>query len=363
MKFASFCCRKQAGRASVLARRSPACILRLASTLALPKGSHSIFSQQELVGGVRFAVAWIVTMGAAVWASGETVTLKDEVYVKGPKVLLGDVAIVEGADADYLKTIEIAPAALPGATRRLNAALVRSQLTKAGVDESAVEFRGSRHVMATTMHLAVTRGMIAEGLREYIRHEMPWEPDATIVEVMSPPSDYVVSDGDVDFRWVPNPQYRYLGLGSFRGEILVDGRVEKTFYTKANIATYEQVVVAATAIRRGDALSSANLRLENRELSALKGALFFSLADVKGYVAKSTIFQGQVITPRKVAAPVLVKRNQIVAVEITIGALTIRARARSLSQAAAGDLLRALNLRSKEEFAGVLRADGVLIVD
>ncbi len=315
------------------------------------------------VRGIRVAVAWGATMFVAAWAMGETVTLKEEVYVRGPKVLLGEVAIVEGDDAEFLKTIEIAPAALPGATRRLNAALVRSQLTKYGVDESELKFQGSRQVRATTMHLAITKGMIAEGLREYIRREMPWDPDATVVEVMSPASDFLVSDGDVDFRWIPNPQYRYLGTGAFRGEILVDGQVEKSFYAKVKIATYEEVAVAATAIRRGDLLSTANVRLENRELSALKGAAFFSLTDLKGSVAKSTIFQGQVITPRKVAAQILVKRNQIIAVETTIGALTIRARGRSLSQAAAGDLVRVVNLRSKEEFVGVLRADGVLVVD
>lgn len=311
----------------------------------------------------RVTVVLAVVVAAAAWAQGETVTLKEEVYVKGPKVLLGDVAVVEGVDAEYLKTIEIAPAAAPGGVRRLNAALVRMRLLEGGIDESQVDLRGSRNVVARTLHLKITRGMIAEDLREFIRREMPWDPDATIVEVLPPPSDYVVSDGEVDFRWLPNPQYRYLGAGSFRGEILVDGEVEQSFYTKAKIATYEEVVVAAQGIRRGDSLTAANVRLENRELSSLRAGSFFSLEDVKGYVAKSTIMQGQVVTPRRVAPPVLVKRNQIISVETTLGALTIRGRARALTQAAAGDVVKAMNLRSKEEFVGVLRGDGVLVVN
>ena len=309
------------------------------------------------------AVVLAATTGAAFWAHADTITLKEAVYVKGPKVLLGDVAVVEGVDADYLRTIEIVRAAAPGAARRVNAALVRTRLIEGGFDESEVEVRGPRNVVATTLHLKITRGMIAEGLREFIRQEMPWEPDATIVNVLPPPSDYIVSDGEVDFRWVPNPQYRYLGMGSFRGEILVDGQVEKTFYTKASISTYEQVAVATSSIRRGDPLSSANVRLENRELSALKGASFFSLDDVIGYVAKTTIMQGQVITPRKVAPPVLIRRNQLIPVVTTVGALTIRGQARALTQAAAGDVVKAMNLRSKEEFVGILRGDGVLVVN
>ena len=45
---ASSCCGKQTGRASVLASRRLAYILRLAGTLALPTGIHSVFPQQKL---------------------------------------------------------------------------------------------------------------------------------------------------------------------------------------------------------------------------------------------------------------------------------------------------------------------------
>ena len=110
----------------------------------------------------RFRIALVLAgvMAAAAWAQGETVTLKEEVYVKGPKVLLGDVAVVEGVDADYLRSIEIMPAAAPGGVRRLNAALVRTRLLEGGLDESQVDIRGSRNVVATTLHLKITRGMI-----------------------------------------------------------------------------------------------------------------------------------------------------------------------------------------------------------
>ena len=314
----------------------------------------------------RIAILMIATWAAALGvaeARAETVTLKAEVYVKGPRVLLGDVATVSGEDAELLKRIVLAPAAMPGSYRRLNAALVRSRLIEGGLEEWEIEIVGSRQVTATTLHLEVTGGMIAEDLREFIRREMPWDPDATIVEVFAPASKYIVSDGTVDFRWRANPQYQYLGRGSFRGEILVDGQVEKTFFAKAKISTYEEVIIASAAIARGDTISTVNTHLENRELSALKGKPYFALDEIRGYVAKSSIYPGQIITPRKIAPRILVKRNQIIVVETTLGALTISGRGRALNAAAAGELVRAVNETSKEEFSGLLRADGVLVVD
>ncbi len=192
---------------------------------------------------------------------------------------------------------------------------------------------------------------------------MPWDVNAAMVEVVSSSRDFQVSDGEVTIDWRPNPQYDYLGPGTFRGAILVDGEVEETFYSKATVAAYDEVVVAVRPIKRGDRITRSNVRLEKRELSSLRDGAFFSLDDVRGHVARSTIQPGREVTERKIELPTLVKRNQIIAVETRIGGLTIRGRARVLSDGSAGDVLDCMNLNSKEEFVGVLRPDGVLQVD
>lgn len=300
---------------------------------------------------------------SAAAAEPGTITLRDEVYVRGPKVLLGDVALVECRDAAFVKAIELAPAALPGNSKRLDAALLVSRLEHAGVNTAELKLRGARRVLATTLHLEITREMISESLRDFVQTRMPWDLDQTIIEVRPPAQDYVVRDGEVEFRWRRNPQYNYLGSGVFRGEILVDGNVARSFYGRASVETYGDVVVAATDLSRGDLLTSRNLRLEKRELSTLDSGAFFSLVDLQGFVAKSTIFPGQVVTARRVMRPDLVKRNQVILVETAIGSLTIRTRARALADAVAGDLLTCRSLESREEFAGILRRDSVVVVE
>lgn len=49
-----------------------------------------------------------------------TVTVKDSAYVKGPKILLGDVADITGDNAEKLAQVEVAPAALPGTAKRID---------------------------------------------------------------------------------------------------------------------------------------------------------------------------------------------------------------------------------------------------
>ena len=306
---------------------------------------------------VRFAAAWLIAASAA----ADTVTLRDQAFVQGPTVRLGDVAEIHGENAAALADVELVQSAPPGSIKRLTASLVESRLHAEGFG-AAVSVDGARNIAATTMHLEVSRGMLAEDLRAYIEREMPWDMDAAMIDVVMPAADFRVPDGQVSIEWRVDPQYRYLGQGSFRGEILVDGRVEQAVFAKANVAAYDEVVVAVQPISRGDLIGAGNVRLERRELSSLREGVFFDVRDVSGMVAKTTIQPGQALSDRRIAMPILVKRNQYVAVETRIGSLVVRAQARALQDGAAGDFINLENTGSGLEMSGVVRRDGVVEV-
>jgi len=306
-----------------------------------------------------FIVAWVM---AIVSVHADTLTLRDTAYVKGPRIVVGDIARVDGPNADAIRRIEITRAALPGSSKRINAALVETRLRGAGYDDD-VRVDGASQVMAETMHLEVTPGMLAEDLRAYVHREMPWEPDAALVEITPGSRELQVPDGDIEIVWRPNPTYNYLGSGTFSGEVLVDGVPAENIAARATVQAFDHVVVASKPIQRGDRIGRANVHLERRDLSTLRPGAFFSLDDVRGLVAKASIQPGRVVENRRVALPILAKRNQSVAVEIVRGSLVITGRARALEGAAAGDLIECENLHSGERFVGVMRPDGVVQVD
>jgi flagella basal body P-ring formation protein FlgA len=302
----------------------------------------------------------VFLLGVTVHA--DEITLKAEAYVGGPTITLGDIAVVKGPDAAWLKSIEIGPAAVPGAVRRVDAALIQNKIQNAGFDSDEIQVNGKRTTVKT-LSLDVKTGMIAEDLRRFIEKEMPWDSALTLIEVSPPTKGFTVSDGEIDFIWKPSPEYDYLGQGNFRGELIVNGEIEKSFYAKAKIETYQPVLVATTSIARGDSLSQSNTRLEKKELSSLKSDAFFSLTELEGTVARSSIFQGQIINSKKVIPKRIVKRNQIIQVETRVGGIRINARGLALKDGAAGDVLTCRNVSSKEEFTGILQKNGVLLVE
>lgn len=296
-------------------------------------------------------------------ARGDTVTLKGEAYVKGPKVFLGEVAEIQGKNAPVLATVEVATAAFPGNSKRLDVALVESRIKRAGIPLSDLRVKGARSVRATTLHLEITPDMLAEGLRRAIQTEMPWDPSDATIDIVTPQHTFLVPEGAVEFRWRPSTRYHYLGQGAFRGDIYVDGLVKKTVLCKVSVEAYGDVVVAANDIPRGTPVTLADLVLETQALSTAGRGIFQDPAEVVGKVARTTIFPGQIITKRHIAPRKIVKRNQIVTVEARHGCVRVRARARAMSDGYEGDVLTCLNVESKEPFYGIVRKNALVVVE
>ncbi|MFP4502057.1 MAG: flagellar basal body P-ring formation chaperone FlgA [Candidatus Hydrogenedentota bacterium] len=308
---------------------------------------------------IRLLAALLLYAGAA---AADTLTLKSEAFVRGPRVLLGEVAEIEGTRAPELASIELGSAALPGDSKRLQAALVEARIRNAGLDLGDVEVHGAHAVRATTLHMEVTRTMLTSALRAYIESEMPWNPEHAEINILASTSSFRVPDGEVRYEWQASPEYNYLGKGVFRGAVLVDGEEERRFTMKADVEAYGPVVVAATDIPRGYPVSQSALTTEMRALSKLGHGAFTDPRQVTGYVARTNIFPGQEITNRKVKPQELIKRNQMVSVEMQAGTLRVQMQAKALGPAAAGDTIVCENPQSEETVQGVVRNDGVVVV-
>ncbi len=287
--------------------------------------------------------------------------LREEVLVKGPKVFLSDlVEVEEGALADRLAEVEISQAARPGSSKNFNASLVEARLKTAGLKDVSVT--GSARVRATTMHIDISREMVVASLQNHIETEMPWDPATTEVNIPLPLNDIVAPEGDMEIRWRSNPQYRYLGSGAFRGDVLIDGAVYRTVTMRASIEAFHEVVVAATDISRGRPIMASHLELQMMAVSRAPRGAMLHIKDAVGLLARKTIFPGQPITSRNVEAKKVIRRNQMVPVEVRSGRIRIQHRARAMMDGRAGDVIVCTNPSTKQEFQGVVRADGVVEV-
>ena len=143
-----------------------------------------------------WAAAAAMLLAAAQALALNVVALREEAYVKGPSVFLGDVADIQGDDAAALAKLEIVPAASPGAVKRINASLLRSRLVSSGYDVQQFEITGAENVNATTLSIELSKEMLVDDLRRFVVSEMPWDATDATVDIEMPSAGLTVPEGD-----------------------------------------------------------------------------------------------------------------------------------------------------------------------
>lgn len=117
-------------------------------------------------------------------------------------------------------------------------------------------------------------------------------------------------------------------------------------------------LVATRPIAAGALLAHADL---TTVAAVIPGALA-DPADAVGKEARRAIPAGRPIRAEDVAAPAMVERNQIVPLRYAAGGLAIITEGRALARGAEGDVIRVMNLGSRNTVSGRVLADGSIQV-
>lgn len=117
-------------------------------------------------------------------------------------------------------------------------------------------------------------------------------------------------------------------------------------------------VVPVRAIRGQSVISAEDVALSDEQVP---GALA-ALDAVIGREARITLYPGRPILKGQVGAPALVERNQLVRMTYAEGGLSITADGRVLDRGGVGEIVRVMNLASRQIVSGVVTQAGTVEV-
>lgn len=115
-----------------------------------------------------------------------------------------------------------------------------------------------------------------------------------------------------------------------------------------------EVVVAGRTIPARTLIAAEDLLLRDMEVP---GAVT-DPAEIVGMEARVALYANRPIRPGDVGFPAIVERNQIVPLVYRGGSLTITTEGRALDRAGPGDVIRVMNLSSRNTVMAVIGADG-----
>ena len=118
------------------------------------------------------------------------------------------------------------------------------------------------------------------------------------------------------------------------------------------------IVVATRTIRPQSVITAQDI--ERRD-GTVTGAV--SSADlVVGQEARAAIYPGRPILFAQIGPPAIVERNQILTLVFQEGTLTISTEGRALGRGAAGEMIRVMNLASRNTVTAIVGQDGAAYV-
>jgi flagella basal body P-ring formation protein FlgA len=116
--------------------------------------------------------------------------------------------------------------------------------------------------------------------------------------------------------------------------------------------------VLSRAVDKGQLLSEADFTLAPLGAGAARGAV--AVAEASGMEAARRLQAGAPVRATDIIRPQLVRRGEPVTITVVDGGLRITAQGRALSNGAAGDLVRVVNLSSSRTLDGIVEKAGVV---
>ena len=136
-----------------------------------------------------------------------------------------------------------------------------------------------------------------------------------------------------------------------------------SLHVPLELKAYENVVVAAQPILRGQIITAGNVAKEEREVTRLNQGYFSKPNLVVGSIAKRSIATHQVILPRSLSTPKLVNKGESISIQAISSGLSIKAMGIALADGSLGDLIQVKNSKTQRVVEGRISAPGQIVIN
>lgn len=133
-------------------------------------------------------------------------------------------------------------------------------------------------------------------------------------------------------------------------------------YVPARIARFREVAVASGYIGRGTRITGDQVTLAERNVTDWNRGFITEAGQAVGKTAKRDVREGQIIDPRALTRPTLIRRGEQVTIITKTSAIEVRMKGKALSNGARGELIRVENTKSQRIIEGEVTARGFVTV-
>lgn len=302
--------------------------------------------------GILCLILPAVAGAAPVWLS-----FKEQVQVAGPDVLLGDIAEVQGDDAEQvaaLKQLKIGNAAAPGGKIIFTDRLFQLRFLSVAGHQPEVSWQmDSAITVETTAQQIPGRNLVA-GVHDFLTQELARinEKRSYTIEPIKEPDQLTLPSGDVTYEYKLPYGVRYATPDNVTVLIYVNGQLYKKTIVRMQIHVYESVVVANKMMNTHQVISPADLRIENYDVSNLPPSYYKQVEEVAGMVTKRMIKEGTPLVDSMLDKPIIMERASMVRIASKVGSVQVYTDGQAMQPGKAGQWIRVKNTKTGKVLLG-----------
>ncbi len=152
---------------------------------------------------------------------------------------------------------------------------------------------------------------------------------------------------DPSYRIVPCPPVRFQKAMRIKMKIKGNGW-ERTLFVRGKISIIANVLVAKKSIEKGEKIGPENTALIEQDTTQIHRPYLSNLRDCEGLVAKRTIPEGRIISPESLTPPILVRRGEVVTIQVQTPNILITTLGLAKQEGRRGDMIRVENIQSRK---------------
>jgi flagella basal body P-ring formation protein FlgA len=311
----------------------------------------------SLIGSLTFATTVL---------AGVNVVFPSQNTIKGPRILLGDIANVVAetpADkslADMIGAVDLGPSPGPGEDLVLRRRQIEQLLYSSGIPVADIRWLIPAEVSLTGEGQPTDNDSVKKIISEYLDRSEPYisgSYELINVTFSTPPA---LPPGKVEYRFSPQPSSNpaYLTGTLF---FSVDGQEAGRVRVTAQVDLRMPAVVAARDLPRGHVLSEIDLSESQVPYMLAKGSLT-EINQALGQTLKTSVRTGAPVRDRDLVRTSMVKKGEVVTIIAQTGGLKITALGQAKQDGALGQTISVINQDSKKTISAKVIGPGMVEV-
>ncbi|MBM3879966.1 MAG: flagellar basal body P-ring formation protein FlgA [Verrucomicrobia bacterium] len=293
-------------------------------------------------------------------AAATALALKSDVAVDGQGIYLSQLA--SQATGASLPALKLGDAPALGQQTILTREQIGRHLEQAAPAFVPTHWVGALQVRITRRSRNLAEDELAELLTAALQRDLLSESVELELTLARSWNVMAVPDDPLTVRLIHLPPAGVTPTMPLRFQLLAGDEPLGTWQTVVRARLYREVLVAQTALRRGQSVAAADFRHERRDVLALRDALAELPDRTDQLQLAESLAPGAPLLVRALQSRTVIRRGATIEALFIEGPLSISLKVEALENGAAGQTVRVRNPRSGKQFTGTVRDEQTIVV-